>query len=440
MATQLRLGAVSAATQALGAIRGQLESPLRREGPGGFASRLAVIVAVGVVLRVLYTVLVAPWPPPLPDDQIYFHFMPDLLADGRGFIQPLLAQLGQERPTAAHPPFYSVVLAVPAELSLTGQLAQRLTGTLFGAGTIVIIALLARRLGGDRVALIAAALASVYPILITADGALMSESLYGLFVGISLLLAYGLSDRPTVGRAIPLGLVVGAAALTRGEALLLIFLVLIPVVRRPGGVRAATLACLAMLVVLAPWTLRNWFAFDQFVLISTDAGAVFAGANCPATYYGPNLGGWDINCTTSYPGKNEAEETAQQLRDGLDYTGDHLSRLPAVAMARLARGWSFYQPWQANPGRSSEVQGVGVAMYFVLLPLAVYGLLLLRRRRVRIWLILVPVVMVSVTMVVIYGFLRFRQPAEISLVVLAAVALERLWRPTRRSTSPVRAS
>jgi 4-amino-4-deoxy-L-arabinose transferase-like glycosyltransferase len=431
---------VSAAADALGGIRGHLGFVLRREIPSGFATRLALIVAVSVVLRVLYTGLVAPWPPPLPDDQIYFHLMPDLLADGRGFIQPLLAQLGEARPTAAHPPFYSIVLAGPAELGLTGQLAQRLTGTVFGAGTVVVIALLARRLAGDRVALIAAALAAVYPILITADGALMSESLYGLLVGASLLAAYRVTDRPTVGRAILLGLLVGAAALTRGEALLLIFLVLIPVLRRPGGLRAAAVACLAMLIVLAPWTLRNWFAFDQFVLISTDAGAVFAGANCPATYYGSNLGGWDINCTTSYPGKNEAEETAQQLRDGLDYAGDHLSRLPAVAMARLARGWSFYQPWQANPGRSSEVQGVGVAMYFVLLPLALYGLLLLRRRRAPIWLILVPVVMVSVTMIVVYGFLRFRQPAEISLVVLAAVALERLWRPTRPSTKPVRAS
>jgi hypothetical protein len=47
---------------------------------------------------------------------------------------------------------------------------------------------------------------------------------------------------------------------------------------------------------------------------------------------------------------------------------------------------------------------------------------------------------VSVTMLLIYGFLRFRQPAEISLVVLAAVALERLWTHLRPGTSTIRAT
>ena len=70
------------------------------------------------------------------------------------------------------------------ELGGTGQEAQRLLGSLFGAGTIVTLAVLGRRVGGDRVGLIAAAVAAVYPMLITADGALMSESLYGFLVAL----------------------------------------------------------------------------------------------------------------------------------------------------------------------------------------------------------------------------------------------------------------
>ena len=102
---KVRLPAVSGGAEAT--ARGRL---------GGFTLRLAGIVAAGVVLRVLYTVLVAPWPPGLPDDQVYFQLMPDLLADGHGFTQPLLATRGEYVPTAAHPPLYSVVLAGPAEL------------------------------------------------------------------------------------------------------------------------------------------------------------------------------------------------------------------------------------------------------------------------------------------------------------------------------------
>jgi 4-amino-4-deoxy-L-arabinose transferase-like glycosyltransferase len=431
---------VSAGAEASEAVRGRSLSARRGDLVRGFPGRLALIVAAGVVLRVLYTVLVAPWPPAIPDDQVYFHYMPDLLADGKGFVQPLLAQLGQSHPTAAHPPFYSVVLALPAELGATGQLVQRLSGTVFGAGTVVVIALIARRLAGDRAALIAAGIGALYPILITADGALMSESLYGLLVGSSLLIAYRLVERPSLGWAAALGGLVGLAALTRGEALLLLLLLLVPIVRQPGGVRAGVVACIALVLALTPWTVRNWVRFDHFVPISTDAGAVFGGANCDTTYYGSNLGGWDFNCITSFSGLNEAEETSKQFRAGVTYVGDHITRLPVVLAARLARGWSFYQPWQANPGRSSLVQGLGVGMYWLLLPLAVYGLVLLRRRRAPIWLILVPVFTVSVTMLLIYGFLRFRQPAEISLVVLAAVALERLWTHLRPGTSTIRAT
>ena len=401
---------------------------------GGFTVRLAGIVAAGVVLRVLYTVLVAPWPPGLPDDQVYFQLMPDLLADGRGFTQPLLATRGEYVPTAAHPPLYSVVLAGPAELGLSDQLALRLTGTLFGAGTIVVIALIARRLAGDRTALVAAGLAALYPIFITADGALMSESLYGLLVGLSLLVAYRLADGAGVAWALLLGVLVGCAALTRGEALLLLPLILPAIVRRPGGLRVAAVACVAMVLALVPWTVRNLEVFDRFVLISTNAGAVVAGANCQGTYYGSNIGGWDLSCTLPYPEENEAGETAQQLRDGVDYASDHLTRLPVVAAVRLARGWSLYQPWQANAGRSSVVQGIGVVMFYLLVPLAVYGLFALRRRSTPIWLIVVPIIMVCVTMITSYGYLRFRQPAEISLVVLAAVALVTL--AGRRTSAP----
>ena len=83
-----------------------------------------------------------------------------------------------------------------------------------------------------------------------------------------------------------LGAVSALAALTRGEALLLLPLVLIPVVvRRPGGVRAAAVvAVVAFAVVLAPWTVRNWIVFDQPVAIATNSGTAVAGANCAETY------------------------------------------------------------------------------------------------------------------------------------------------------------
>jgi hypothetical protein len=51
---------------------------------------------------------------------------------------------------------------------------------------------------------------------------------------------------------------------------------------------------------------------------------------------------------------------------------------------------------------------------------------LLRQRGRTVWPLLAPVVVVTLISALFYGLLRFRVPAEVSLVVLAAVALGEL--------------
>jgi hypothetical protein len=44
-------------------------------------------------------------------------------------------------------------------------------------------------------------------------------------------------------------------------------------------------------------------------------------------------------------------------------------------------------------------------------------------------------VLVSVVAVLIYGEVRFREPAEVALVLLAAVGVDHLWQRTRSSAA-----
>jgi 4-amino-4-deoxy-L-arabinose transferase-like glycosyltransferase len=388
---------------------------------------LLAIVFAGVGIRVLYTLVEAPWPPPTLDDQYYFSALPKLVADGAGWVRPLAYIFDDNSmPTAEHPPLHSVLLAGLAELGGTSPDVQRLTGSVFGAGTIAAVGVLGRRVASERAGLLAAGLAAVYPVLITADGALMSESLFGLLVALLLLAAYRLVEAPTLGRAVVLGGVAALAALTRGEALLLLALVLVPVLRRPAGVRAAGVALAAFAVVMAPWTVRNLIVFDQPVVIANSSGSAIAGANCDATYFGDQLGGWRPQCVRAYPG-NEAESFTRARRDGIDYAGDHLGRLPVVLATRLGRVWALYDPLQLPEGRSARAHKLGLAMLLLLVPLAVGGVLVLRRRGVDVWILLAPIVMVSLTALLTYGNQRFRQPADVALVVPAAVALDAFW-------------
>jgi hypothetical protein len=62
------------------------------------------------------------------------------------------------------------------------------------------------------------------------------------------------------------------------------------------------------------------------------------------------------------------------------------------------------------------------------------GAVILRRRRTSLLPLLALPVMVTVTAACAYGITRFRAPAEITIVVLAAVAVDHLYRQRSHSS------
>jgi 4-amino-4-deoxy-L-arabinose transferase-like glycosyltransferase len=392
-----------------------------------FRARLAAVVAGAVALRLLYVLVLARHVPMAGDSQ-FFHAEANLVADGRGYIEPFLdAAYGTHVPTAAHPPLYPTVLAGWSLLGGDSVLAQRSLGALFGAVTIVLIALIGKRVGGERVGLIAASIAALYPLFVAADGAPMSESLYGLLIAATLLVALQLYEHRSVRLAAALGALIALAALTRSEALLLLVLVGLPLTFRRWKAAVALLA--ACVVVLAPWTIRNWSAFDRFTLISHNDSTVLAGANCDQTYHGPDLGSWRFDCISQRKTLNEGKQAATWRREGIDYAREHAGRLPAVVPVRVLRTWDLWQPRRQldlAEGRAKWAEGAGVAVYFLLVPFMIWGAVLFwRRNRGAAAILLAPALLATFSSAIGYGNPRFRHAFEMSIVVLAALALER---------------
>ena len=86
---------------------------------------------------------------------------------------------------------------------------------------MLVTALVAEHLGGRRAAIAAGALAAVYPNLWLIDSLLFPEGLFALLTTSCVLVAYRWRDRPTLVRAALIGGLIGLAALTRGEGILL---------------------------------------------------------------------------------------------------------------------------------------------------------------------------------------------------------------------------
>lgn len=395
-------------------------------------SPLLLVVSGAFALRLAYALLLAPEVRGLGDDAFY-RLAALQLADGRGYVSGLdVFVTGGQRPTASHPPLYPLALSGLARLGARDVDAQRLIGVAAGTVTVLLVGLIARRLGGARAGVLAAALCAVYPAFVAADGALMSESLFGALVAGALLQALRLLDRPSVAGAGLLGLTVGAAALTRPEGLLLVALLAVPVGIAARGRRPATLAVLVAAAVLAvtPWVARNWREFDQPVF-TTNEGTTIAGANCQPTYFGDALGGFVTGCLAPIEsGENEAETSDLRREHGLRFVRDHTRRAAVVAVVRALRVWGFYDPLdQANlDGRQRDVQAAGLYAFWPLLAGGVAGVVALWRRRelLALAVLLAPPVLATVTAIATYGLLRLRHVAEVSLLVLAGLALSRV--------------
>jgi hypothetical protein len=217
------------------------------------------------------------------------------------------------------------------------------------------------------------------------------------------------------------------AALTRGEAIALLVLLVVPLFWREK--RRIALAVATFVVVLSPWTIRNLATFEEPVLISTNSNGLWTGANCHETYYGDLIGSWRFQCyTPERPGEDESEYFLRQRHQGVEYLREHRGRVPAVAGARFLRlidAWDLGQSQFLNAaeGRASKPTRWGIRMAWVLMVLAVAGAVIRRRRGEGLLILGAPVVMTILVAVATYGSTRFRFAAEPSIVILAAVTL-----------------
>ena len=409
-------------------------------GGRDFRKSLSLIVAGGAALRIA-RLLITKWNRGLLlNDSLYYSAQARQLAHGVWFHEVFTNQPGAE-----HGPLTSTLMAV---VSWGGDPInrQRMVTVAAGIATVAVVGLVARRIGGDRVGLIAAALAAVYPNLWVNDGLVMSESISCLLVAVSILTVLRWIDAPNDRRALLCGAIVGLGALARSEVVLLAPLVaglMIVVGRRTSRrfVRQAGAVLVATVVVIAPWMIFNAARFDRPVLLTTNEGPLWLGANCDEAYYGPALGGWSLFCVVNAHvgenGEDPSVRSAQQRRLGIDYARHHLTRLPVVMAARVGRTLDLYDVSGLVHGdvgeeRERVVTWAGVVSFWLLAPLAAIGWWGLRRLYRAV--LLLPVLVVVVTTIVFYGGHRIRASAEPAIVILAACALDQWWRRLEGAT------
>jgi len=235
------------------------------DGLDGIGRRLALLTLAALVVRLAF-VLLEPATHPVGDERTWTDWALNLCS-ARVHFSPLRIHL------IFYPPVYPYFLAVLYGLTGTFETA-RWTQAALGALLVPAVGLAGARAFSPRAGLWAAAVAALYPELVWFSVHFWSETVFMVLLwwGIERLLAADAADGP--GRAVAAGALWGLAILTRETVLYFVPLAALWLATRPGSgarVRAAAFLAASLLVV-APWTYRNWLEFHAFVPVSTAGG------------------------------------------------------------------------------------------------------------------------------------------------------------------------
>lgn len=443
-----------------------------------FLLALAVLCAVGLAVRVGHLIIDVRGEP-AAGDAAFYHRTANLIADGKGYIDPFRYEdgftgtferigpdgmtetvavtypPGIEQATASHPPAWPYLLAVASKLGLRSETGHRAVGVLVGTLGVALIGLAGRELFGDRVGLVSAGIASVYGFLWLNDAALMSEPIVTVLVPLTTIVAVRWWREPSWRGAVLLGVLAGVGGLVRSELLAYgPLLVLVGLLLGRHGRRAllrdfaVTIGVTAL--VLTPWVVRNLTAFEEPILLSP-TGTMLAQTNCDATYFGPKIGYWELACGEPEPTGPNGELLDESQRDTIRrssarvYAADHLGRLVAVAAPlRMLRMFNVYDPVQTArfdiyvENRDFRQSIFALGQYYLVVLAAIAGVVLAARRRLPLFAVLLWPGLVALVALVGFGNNRYRVSAEPSFIWLASFAVVVAWghlRATKRTTT-----
>ena len=445
--------------------------------PSRFWLFLIAIVVAGLGIRLTSMVLWAPDRTPetvlldctdykvyICGDAVYYHSAANLLADGKGFIDPyryryggtakvVLADgttvdvetpVGHEEPTAGHPPMYVMYLGVFSALGLRSVEAHQIASILLGSASVLLAGILGRSWRNERTGLIAAFLTAVYANIWINDTAVMSETAAIFFTFVATIFGLRFIREPSRRNAAIFAVAGALAALSRAELLLFVpIITAVALWRAPVSWRERFLrlgiAGVVCCAVLAPWVIRNNLVMQERVTLSDGAGTVLVQANCDATYYGAHIGYWNLQCGEPQPFGPKGELLDESQRDvvvrarATEYISNHTTRLVTVVIpARIGRMWGLYEPLEQvrldiGEGRPSVPAKLGFLQYAILAVAAIAGAVIQWRRREPVLVIGLWAVLATLTAATAFGTTRYRTAAEVSIVMFAAITLEWLW-------------
>jgi 4-amino-4-deoxy-L-arabinose transferase-like glycosyltransferase len=389
------------------------------------------ILLVAIALRI-YSVVSHPAVPVA--DAADYHRLASGLAQGHGYVNVEGAS------TAWRPPGYPFFLTGIYKITGVNVTSATIIQAILGGFTVLLLMALGVMLLDWPAALIAGAIAAIYPVLIWLPRLLLSENL-SLFLLLLTLTAIVLYLRTSgIIWIVVFGVFCAINTLVRGSNLfvpLAVACALLFIRWRTRSVNwnqfVAPLLVLALAFVLPliPWTVRNYGVFHEPITIATQGGLTLYSSYWPPQKNGKLIWG-------SLPGNEDpAIAAAGKMGDEVlasrylnDLTMQRLREDPGIFFRLIpSKMMSLLAPfdWEVFPHAPGTTRSLNVGYLLILLP-ALLGFIVIVRRRLRDqWLLWLMPAMVLLQSIAFYGSPRFRLPAELIALLPAGIGVSVVW-------------
>ena len=210
------------------------------------------------------------------------------LLQGRGYTYDFYGLRTAQPLQSFMPPLFIWMLYACLRFSTQPALALTIVQAVLSSLTAVAIFLLAVQLSSRRaVALLSGLAAACYPVTVLMVTMPISLTLHLALLAWALVLTTLLARRPAGVLALATGVLWGLLVLGRPATLAFLPLVILWLwwnhCSLQDLLKLGALILVAVIVVLLPWTVRNYRIHGRLVLVSTNSGATFWNGNNPFT-------------------------------------------------------------------------------------------------------------------------------------------------------------
>ena len=387
---------------------------------------IAVLFLFSLIVR-LFALAALP-APPLDDAGRAYLKGADVLRNGEGFRghYVLLA------------PMNTMFVALCLSLFGGDQISVKIAQAVVDSLTVVMIYLITRETFDIQTAVVAATISSIYPFFIYLTISIATEPLFTFFLSAFVLSSLYAVRSDKAFFYMVSGVLLGAATLTRATTQFfpLVFLILLLVMKRRRTILLRYAAfCLSFVLVVLPWTVRNYVALDDFIPVATGGGIVV-------------LLGSSENFLTidgkpevyrEYPapqGLKPSQQDRYFMKAGLDRLKMRLQTDPVGFMAFMAK--KFLRLWYATD--SGHNHHVTLLVQVPICIFALMGLLLIRGKgQPLIWIpacVVIYFVALHWFTLPLFRYMIPVMPYVIGFAAFAIVSLKNKWIPRAQGRRP----